>query len=76
MVPELLLTHSPSSVDLVSKHKEWNLGEFLNGEESVKLCLGLGKSFKVSTVHQENYSINFREVVAPETTGWKKKVRK
>ena len=39
IMSELFLAHSSGCVDLVAENEERNLGEFLNGEEGVELCL-------------------------------------
>jgi hypothetical protein len=35
MMPQLLLTNSARSVDLVPKDKERNLGQFLDGKQGI-----------------------------------------
>ena len=69
-MPELVLAHSAGCVNLVAEDKEGDLGELLNGEEGVKLRLGLGEPLKVSTVDEENDTIDLGEVITPEATSW------
>lgn len=68
---ELVLRHSVGLVNLVTKYKEGNALELLDGKESIKLSLGLGKSGGISSINEVNNSANLREVVSPETTGLK-----
>ena len=71
-MPELVLAHGPWRVNLVAEDKEGNLGEFLNGEEGIKLRLRLGESLEVGAVDKEDDTIDFREVVPPETPGYER----
>jgi hypothetical protein len=41
----------------------------LDGEESVELGFGFSETFKVGAVDEEYDSVDFREVIAPETAG-------
>ena len=68
LMPELVLAHGAGCVNLVAEDKEGDLGELLNGEEGVKLRLGLGEPLKISTVDEEDDTVDLREVVTPETT--------
>jgi len=69
MMPKFLLAHSTRGVNFIAKDEERHLGEFLDGEECVQFGFRLSKALKVSTVDKEDDSVDFREVVAPETTG-------
>lgn len=68
VVSELVLADSAGRVDLVPEHEEGHLREILDGEERVELGLGLGEALVVSAVDEEDDSVDFGEVVAPETT--------
>lgn len=68
-MPELVLAHGPWRVNLVAEDKEGNLGEFLNGEEGIKLRLRLGESLEVGAVNQEDNTVDLGEVIAPEAAG-------
>ena len=68
-MPELVLAHGPWRVNLVAEDKEGNLGEFLNGEEGIKLRLRLGESLEVCAVNQEDNTVDLGEVIAPEAAG-------
>ena len=65
---ELLLAHGARRVDLVAKDKERYLRELLDRKESVQLRLGLCETFEVGTVNQEDDTVYFGEVIAPEPT--------
>ena len=67
MMPQLLLTDGPRRINLVAKDEERNLRQLLDGEKSIKLSLGLGKTLKVGTINQEDDTVDLREVVPPET---------
>ena len=69
---QLLLAHCTGSINLVSEDEEGNLRELFNGEKCVKFGLGLGESFEVGAVNEEDDTIYFREVVAPEPTCYSK----
>ena len=68
-MPELVLAHRSGRVNLVAEDKEGNLGEFLNGEEGIKLRLRLGESLEVGAVNQEDNTVDLGEVIAPEAAG-------
>ena len=70
MVPQLLLANSAHSINLVTQDQERNLGKFLNGEKGVEFGLGLGESFEVGGVDQEDDTIDFGEVISPKTTSY------
>lgn len=67
---ELLLADSTECVDLVAENEEGNLGEFLDGEQCIKLGLRFSETFVVSRVDQEDDTVDLGEVVAPEATGY------
>lgn len=71
VVPELLLADSAHGVNLVPKDQEGHLGQLLDGQEGVELRLGLGEALKVGRVDEEDDTVDFREVVAPEAAGWR-----
>ena len=66
---QLVLAHGARVVDLVSKNQEWNLGQFLHGEQGIQLGLGLDESLVVLRVDQEDNAADFGEVVLPQATG-------
>ena len=68
---ELLLADCTGGVDLVSEDEERNLGELLDAQEGVELGLALRETLNVGRVDQEDDAIHLREVVAPQTAGWK-----
>jgi len=68
VVPKLLLRNSAGGVNLVAENKEGNLGELFYGEKGIEFGLGFGKALEVGGVDEEDDSVNFREVVSPETT--------
>lgn len=55
-------------VDFVTENQERNLGEFFNGEKSIELGLGFGKSLRVGRVNEEDNAVYFREVILPESS--------
>ena len=67
-MPQLFFTDRTRRVDLVAEDKERNLGELLNGEESIELRLGFGEPLKVGRVDEEDDAIDLREVIAPKAT--------
>lgn len=73
IMPELLLAYSTGCVDLVTKDKERNLGEFLDREKSIQFSLGFRETLKVGRVNEEDDTIDFREIVTPESAGYQKK---
>jgi hypothetical protein len=66
---EFILAHSTRGVNLVSKDEERHLGKVLDGKECIKFGLGLRESLKVGTVDEEDNTVDFGEVVPPETPG-------
>jgi hypothetical protein len=68
-MPQLLLTNSPWSIDLVAENQKRNFGKLLNGQKGVELGFRFGESLKVCAVDEKNDTINFGEVVAPEASG-------
>jgi len=72
VVPQLFLTHGTRCVNLVTEDEERDFGQLLNGEESIELGFGFGETLKVSAIDEEHNAIDFREVVTPETAGWKR----
>ena len=73
MMPQLLFADRTGRIDLVAENKEGDLGELLDGKKRVKLGLGFSESLKVGTVDEKYNTVNFWEVVAPKTAGWKGK---
>ena len=70
-MPEVLLRDGTWSINLVAKNEERNLGELLDAQEGVELGLALRETLNVGRVDQEDDAIHLREVVAPQTAGWK-----
>lgn len=68
MMPEFLLTNSAWCIDFVTEDEERNLAELFDREEGVEFGFRFGETLKVGAVNKEDNSIDFREVVAPETT--------
>jgi hypothetical protein len=69
MMPKFLLTDSTRRVDFVAENEEGDFGELLDGEEGVKLCFRFVKRSKSALSTRKDDSVDFREVVAPETAG-------
>lgn len=68
----LILGDGIGVVDLVAENNEGNLGELFHREKGVKLGLGLGESFVVLGVDEEDDTVDLGEVIAPDTSGcWK-----
>lgn len=69
LVAELILRHGIWVVDLVAQDHKGHLGQLLHLEQRIELGLGLGESFVVLGVDQEDNAVDFREVIPPQTTG-------
>lgn len=69
LVPQLVLAHGIRMVNLVAEDEERNLGQFLHGQESVKLGLGFGEPLRVLGIDKEDDAAHLREVVLPQTAG-------
>lgn len=70
MMSQLLLADGTGRVNLVSQNEEGNLGELLDGQESVELGFRLRETLEIGAVDQENDTIDFWEVIAPEAAGY------
>lgn len=66
-MPELLLTYSTGSINLVTKNEERNLGEFLDRKKGVQFRFGFRETFKVGRVDEEDNTVDLREVITPES---------
>ena len=75
-MPELFFAHGTIGVDLVTQHEERHLGEFLDGQESVQLGLAFRETLRVGAVDEKDDSVDFWEVIPPQTTGWRRKPKK
>lgn len=69
MMPEFFLAHSTWRINFVAENEEGDLGELLNGEEGIKLRFRFAEAFKVGTIDQKNDTVDFGEIVTPETAG-------
>lgn len=69
LMPQLLFADGVGMIDLIPKHQEGDLCKFFHGKEGIELGFGLGESFDVLGVDKENDSVDFGEVVFPETAG-------
>ena len=70
VVSKLFFTNCARCVNLVAENEEGDFGKLLNGKESVEFGLGFRESLKVGRVDEEDDTVDFREVVAPETACW------
>lgn len=68
---ELILRDSMGLINLVTKNKEGNALELLDGKESIELSLRLSKSAGISSVNEVDNAANLGEIVSPQTTGLK-----
>lgn len=64
---KLLFAHCSRGVNLVAENQERHLCKTLDAQESVELCSGLCESLVVCSVDEENDSVDFREVVLPQS---------
>lgn len=66
---QLVLGHGIRVVDLVAQDDKGNLGELLHAQERIEFGLGFREALVIFGVDEENYAVNFGEVVAPDTAG-------
>jgi hypothetical protein len=70
---ELVLGHGIWVINLVAEDNEWDFRELLHRQESVKLGFRFGKAFVILSINEENDTVDFWEVILPETAGYELK---
>lgn len=71
LMSEHILRDGFRVIDLVAQDQKWDLGKFLHSQKGVKFSLGLGETFMINGIDEENDSVHIGEIVLPQTTSWR-----